>query len=601
MDFSPVVLNIIDTLKSVNRDYDTNVISQIRDAIECTDNEVDVHILRVIWGAMTMAYVAENDEFTARFKWSDGTESFSPKDLSSEDFKVLTGIIQVVKSNFIRTKFAHIVWVSTKEHQYGGIAVNGYMASFREQFDTEKWTKCFSSIAAAYKIASAIGKKTDLFKLVYAKIQQKITEMNGSDKLFLSLRLMSLTLKDASPKDLFQYANILKIIAEKNFSINNQNPSLADETFESMEKVYRRLKDDAEINKAKLMYAHYYEDFAKQLANTNDYFRAVHFLKKACTLYHGLSKEKLWELKSLLENWQGAALNNMTTHKFEFDVKPIREAVEEAFTDLSREEAIIEFGRFAKIYDVEDVKKNLLDESEDSVFSSLFGSSLLNEYGQSVEELPPISVANNDPDSDIFQKHMVHYAAECRSLADSVSTEIAYHIVRKHGTFTESDFDFLVRDNGLIPENRVEIIEEGLSLGFNGKIYAAMHILLPQTENIFRNLVKLCGDTVTFLNAEKGTESFRPLSSLFKSEKLQECYDENLIFTFRSIMDEPAGENLRNLCGHGLLEPQVGNGRCSIHFLSLFVMLISMYGITPLSIRNELGKRERLKDSEENS
>jgi len=54
-----------------------------------------------------------------------------------------------------------------------------------------------------------------------------------------------------------------------------------------------------------------------------------------------------------------------------------------------------------------------------------------------------------------------------------------------------------------------------------------MHILLPQVENIFRNLVKNCGDTITFLK-EDGTETYKNLSVLLKSEKLRECYDENI-------------------------------------------------------------------------
>lgn len=122
-----------------------------------------------------------------------------------------------------------------------------------------------------------------------------------------------------------------------------------------------------------------------------------------------------------------------------------------------------------------------------------------------------------------------------------------------------------------------------------------MHILQPQTENIFRNLVKMCGDTVTFLK-DDGSEEYKPLSSLFKSDKLIECYNEDIIFTFQSIMDEPTGENLRNLNGHGLLEPEVGNSAISLYFLSLFVFLLSLYGQEAHDIKMELIKREQHND-----
>lgn len=94
----------------------------------------------------------------------------------------------------------------------------------------------------------------------------------------------------------------------------------------------------------------------------------------------------------------------------------------------------------------------------------------------------------------------------------------------------------------------------------------------------------MCGDTVTFLK-EDGHEEYKPLSALFKSEKLLECYDENVIFTFQSIMDEPAGENLRNLNGHGLLESAEGNGAGALCFVSLLIMLLSIYGNQSRDIR----------------
>ena len=82
-------------------------------------------------------------------------------------------------------------------------------------------------------------------------------------------------------------------------------------------------------------------------------------------------------------------------------------------------------------------------------------------------------------------------------------------------------------------------------------------------------------------------------SSLFKSEKLLECYDEDLIFTFQSIMDNPAGENLRNLNGHGLLEPEIGNGAVSLYFVSLLIFLLSLYGANARPIRMALAKRDQ--------
>ena len=91
---------------------------------------------------------------------------------------------------------------------------------------------------------------------------------------------------------------------------------------------------------------------------------------------------------------------------------------------------------------------------------------------------------------------------------------------------------------------------------------------------------------------------YKNLGGLHKSEKLLECYNEDLIFTFQSIMDDPAGENLRNLNGHGLLEPTVGNSDSSLYFVSLLIFLLSLYGANARSIRMDLIKREQQEPGE---
>jgi len=127
-------------------------------------------------------------------------------------------------------------------------------------------------------------------------------------------------------------------------------------------------------------------------------------------------------------------------------------------------------------------------------------------------------------------------------------------------------------------------------LGLSGNLYASLHILLPQTEHIFRNLVKLCGDTVTFLK-DDGTEEYKPLSMLFKSSKLIECYSEDIVFTVQSIMDDPIGENLRNLNAHGILEPSKGNGGTALCFLCLLIKFLMMYSRDAWEIVHKLAEQ----------
>ena len=591
MDFSQYVLDVIASVDPVIKDHDTGSISLIREASEKAPSKTEAHILDVIAGASTMYYKSKERTFGPLIIWKDGSRSFAPEDIKEDDLDILRNAIQLTGSTYLRTKFSHIVWSLTRDNSYGKIAVAGYVDEFQKQFNPEHWVDCYDQIRSAYHISSMMGNKSDSFKQTRAAINEKLMQMNGSDTSFLSLKLLGLIVKDAPKEDLPKYDSIISILAGKNLNSSNNNANLADTTFSVLEKLYSRLKNDAELKAFKGKYANYYEIQAKSLAQKNDYFRAVFMLKKACTLYAGINQEKLLELRQLLEEWQKIAIKDMHFHKFEIDLKPTYDAVEQLFDGLSLSEAIVQFGRIVKIYHIEDVKKELLEKQEKYVFTSLFRSSLLNEQGQSVLELPSVRDSSDSENPDAIKKHMVRYVAEQRRLVDSLPVRIAFQLMQKFGPVTEDALDFLVRDNAIIPDKRAEIIQQGLCMALNGNLYAAMHLLLPQTENIFRNLVKICGDTVTFLK-DDGSEEYKPLSSLFKSEKLLECYDENLIFTFQSIMDDPAGENLRNLNGHGLLEPEVGNSVTSLYFVSLIIFLLSLYGAHARPIRMDLAKRE---------
>ncbi len=320
-------------------------------------------------------------------------------------------------------------------------------------------------------------------------------------------------------------------------------------------------------------------------------------IKEACNLYSKVNRDKLLELRSRLEEVQKLSLTEMHHFKYEINAEPIYKSIVKLFNGLSLPESIIQLGRVATIHNIEDLKKDVIENQSKSILSSLFRSSMLNDKGQTVQKLAPLGTTAESTDPEVLYKHMVKLASERRNLSTSIALNYALYFFKKSGDFSKESLNFLVDDNAIIPENRAEIIKDGLYLGLSGNLYAAMHILLPQTENIFRNLVKNCGDTTTFLK-EDGTETYKPLSALLKSEKLKECYDENIIFTFQSIMDEPIGENLRNLNAHGGLEPEKGNGSSALYFLCLVIRLLSMYAPNALPIIIKLAEKNSCTETE---
>lgn len=587
MEFSQYVKDAVASVDYVKRDRDFNAISLIRGAAEKATTDLDTHILDVIAGSMTMAYKKKEQVFAPLFVEYGGGRSFGPEDLSEEDIEILRTFARMTASSVLQAKFSHIVWTLTKECIFAQLAVTGYLNAFEQTFDPVHWVSCFDKIQAAYCIASAMGKKGAIFKQTHATILRKLEELNGTDPLFLSIRLLKLVHKDIGKEELEKFATIAEIIFNKNTDSGNDNTHLTDESIAVLEPIYKRMGRDTDIKTAKAQYAGYYEIQARKRAEKLDYLRAVHLMKNACLHYVGVDRDKLLSLRLEMEVWQKRMLKELKPLRTKIDIKDYVRTIDLMFEGLTVEEAIIQFGRISRVYKVEEVKQQLLAEQDEQFCSAMFGSVLLNDQGHSVQQLQPIG--DTGEDSNAFFNHMVRYVAERRKF-HAILVDIAFQRLQQYGNISEADLDILVQNNPMIPANRVEIIREGLYLALNGKLYSAMHILQPQTENIFRRLVRMCGDTVTFLK-EDGTEEFKPLSALFKSDKLTECYDEDLIFTFRSIMDEPAGENLRNLNGHGLLEPAEGNGSGALYFVSLLIKLLSYYGKQARDVHIKLARK----------
>ena len=297
MDFPQYVLDVIASVDPVIKDHDTGSISLIREASEKAPSKAESHILDVIAGASTMCYKAKERTFGPLIIWNDGSRSFAPEDIKEDDLDILRNTIQHTGSTYLRTKFSHIVWSLTRDNIYGKIAVAGYVDEFQKQFNPEHWVDCYDQIRSAYHISSMMGNRSDSFKQTRAIINEKLMQMNGSDTSFLSLKLLGLIVKDAPKEDLPKYDSIISILADKNLDPSNNNANLADTTFSVLEKLYSRLKNDAELKAFKGKYANYYEIQAKSLTQKNNYFRAVFMLKKACTLYAGINQEKLLELR----------------------------------------------------------------------------------------------------------------------------------------------------------------------------------------------------------------------------------------------------------------------------------------------------------------
>lgn len=560
--------------------------------------EKDKQALTVIAGSLSMSYTEADGGYAPMIVLSNGARSFSMEDLDEEAITILKEALKVKCPAWMRAQLADILWIAEKDYKFAELAVLGYLEEFDVTFDPEHWSTCFRSIRRAYSIAMSLGKKGTIAQQVRGAVNQALGRMNGTDSRFLSLSLIELVGNGATSEEAQQYYTIAEKIFSRNIDNGSDNITLLDTTFEQLVQLSKKLKRDKEMPAIRAKLAAHYERLADKFSNDRPtgVYNAIHILQKACRIYD-LQKdhEKILEVRKRIEELQHVAVNSMPGHSFEFNAAKIYNSVKADFEGLSLREMIVQFGRTATVYDIESIKAQVIENKGRFFSACLFSRGIEDESGRVVEIIPPLDMRSPEDQPEVVHKHMAQHLTKVYSLDEAIALQYALDMLKDMGPISADDLGFLVDDNPIVQAGRSAIIKRGIQLGLSGELYAAMHILLPQMEHIIRGLVAICGDTISFLK-EDGCEEYKPLSQLFQSDKLRECYNESVLFALQVLMDDKAGANLRNLNAHGLLEPHNGSSGPSLCFLGIVIKLLSFYSNEARGIAKSLMSRGKEQD-----
>jgi len=105
---------------------------------------------------------------------------------------------------------------------------------------------------------------------------------------------------------------------------------------------------------------------------------------------------------------------------------------------------------------------------------------------------------------------------------------------------------------GYCKEKHLEFLSAGLAHYFKDDFTAAIHVLVPQFEDMLRGFLEKAGQPIG--DPQRG--KFLLLDSLLKNEVLVQVAGENLITWYRLSLSDSDGINLRNEVAHGLSNPR---------------------------------------------
>lgn len=556
-------------------------------------SEEEKSIFDLLKNIVSLGTKIHNDgiEFHPMFVMADGSRTFSIEDISEDDYLILHSLKLEKMPLILRALIAYILWTNKKEFNAAKIAANAYWELFTFWYRDDDNVGTIDIIRRAVCI-SAQTKQTLLFEKIQGWFVDFLEKKAANNDGFFALRVMELFFGQKN----FDVSIFLPVLDDL-IDGNSDNIAKVEQAYKLKTECLFKLKRKEDAIKNNNLLADYYLEFAEKIfkKDIQGALRAVNFYQKGIMLYrnNGESDKADAAHKRLVEI-QKEIPKIMVPFSVELDIKGVIDNLKANMEGLSFEECVIRLTQMFVFEKQEDIKKRVIEEFKDNPISHLFGKSLINAQGQTVLALHPLDIHDPEKDPKLMELHMYQNALEKQKVAGDIWVKNALIIIRDKFVIDKSMVEFLVKDNPIIPDGRERIFQSGLYMFLNGDYYEALHILAPQVENLFRNIAREVGGLTVTLEKD-GSSMEKVLSSILSLPELVDCYDNDILFTFRGLLNEQAGANIRNEIAHGIIsEYACSTGVC----LYFGVAVIKLLSLTSASCYQILKNSEKLKHFE---
>jgi len=155
-----------------------------------------------------------------------------------------------------------------------------------------------------------------------------------------------------------------------------------------------------------------------------------------------------------------------------------------------------------------------------------------------------------------------------------------FEMMRQDGGFTTDSLVSYMSSSPFFDEDKLGVIRVGIERYFVADYVSAVHILVPQLEDVLRRIIGKLGISTTSL-APDGLTREKPLNEVLNTPELKSLLGDRVWFYFKYVLDHQLGENLRNDVAHGLITKDRCTRQLTETVLHLFLRL------TPYKVRNQ--------------
>lgn len=513
-------------------------------------------------------------------KFEDGVAIYSPgliiygegrtfdlTDMTELDYSQIYKMDLMKLPCLLRARISNVIWNKTKDISVAEISIKSYYELFKIFFDVDNWTCGMRFIKHAICFSNKINKKA-IANSYLNELYNKVLFVDGKDKSLFTIDAI---------KFLIEYkieTEQLLFVLDNSISNKSDFPDRIVEAYNLKIQICNDLNKKREAKENRLLLAKYYVDASIcDKKDVRSLFIAEENLKKAIQIYtnEGKNEEKDNAFRELLLI-QKEISNNMSYIPVKSDLKEINASYLKSFCDLKFEEAVVRLIQSVPIITKDEIEKRIL-ENATNPFACIFGMELKNSEGRTITNLPILDKFNPQNNIEDFNKHM-YFEASLSEEAYGRILSWGIRYIKDSYTFKKEDLEFLTKKNPIIPVGRDKVILSAIYYGLSGELFEALHIFAPQMENIFRKIAEDAGSVMAKLKKDLSDEE-KLMKDIFEDENLWDCYDNDILFTFKGLLNEKSGANIRNEIAHGIMNSSKGNGPIAVYFFCLVLKMLS--------------------------
>lgn len=508
----------------------------------------------------------------------DGRRSAALSDLTENDFELMKKLYCIIDDCEIKARVADILWVTKRSYIHAQEAVEHYLKSATRLEDLQHWTGVHKRIKRALQISLMLGKNNHGISIVNSYIESLIRKIDGDDPLYLSGKLMEL-LQEQRLGNYKEYINIVERIISNSNDLKTYDRSRY--YLEIKSRWHQLDKDNQKYQESIIDIARSYEYEAQNQIDLNSdgaYIQIVYLLEHAISTYRRLPSMQL-EINRLLKDisqYKEKMRSNFKSFSHKIDITEIVKSINETISGRPLIDALIKLAYIEEIPKKDSLKTRVNELQQMSPLSFLVSTDIVDKDGKRIVKMPDLRTEDEEQRKQAMEAYMLKEAASNHAIFASVIVSNALEIIKKEHSICEDELEILFADNVFIQNDRKRIFSKGIYEGLKGNYMVAIHLLIPQLENSFREFARLCGDVVTTFE-DDGKEQVKPLNSVFELENFVSSYDEDLLFNLRSLLTEKYGSNLRNRLAHGLLDDDDSESAIAVYLWWISLRLCCMY------------------------